>query len=83
LLSATLQGNTLLQNLHDPGRICDFWFANQEVEMLGHDHVSSYDELVFLAGLLENSQKNIAMPGGSEKRKSAIARTGVMKCQSP
>ena len=44
------------------------------MDVLGHDHITCHDELVFLAGLLKHFQKNIAMPSGSEKRKSAIAR---------
>ena len=62
-LCAALERNALLQHLHDPGRICDFGFANQEMDVLGHDHVTSYEKLIFPAGLLNDSQKDIAASG--------------------
>ena len=55
--------DTLLQHLRDPARVCDFWFANQMMDVLGHDDVTSHDELVFLACLFEDCQKNITVLG--------------------
>jgi hypothetical protein len=33
------------------------------MDVLGHDHITCHDELVFLAGLLKDSQKDIAVSG--------------------
>ena len=60
---AALEGNTLLQHLHDPGRICDFGLADQKVDVLRHHYVASYHKLIFLAGLLKHSQKDVTVPG--------------------
>lgn len=70
---AALERNTLFQHLHHPRRICDFWFTDQKVDVFRHGHITGYDKLVFLAGLLKNSQKDVTVPGCREKRQSAVA----------
>jgi len=62
-LCAALERNTLLEHLHNPGGILNFWFADQKVDVLWHDHVASYDKLIFLACLLKDFKKHITVPG--------------------
>ncbi len=62
-LCAALERNTLLQHLHNPGGILNFWFADQKVDVLRHDHVAGYDKLIFLACLLKDFKEHITVPG--------------------
>lgn len=75
-LSAALERNPLLQHLHNPGRILNFWFADQKVDVLRHDHVAGYDKLIFLACLLKDFKKHITVRGWPEKREPSVTGTG-------
>ena len=45
-------GETLLDDLHHDGRRAAFWFADQQMNVFGHDDVSHDHELVALAHVL-------------------------------
>jgi len=45
------------QGLHHRRRSFLLWFADQQVDMLGHDHVTDNDKLMAPSDLLEDRQK--------------------------
>src|SRR5260221_4610659 len=62
-LCAALERNTLLEHFPNPVGILNFWFADQKVDWLRHDHLASYDKLIFPACLLKDFKKHITVPG--------------------
>ena len=58
-------GEALFQDLHHGGGRPLFRFADQQVKVLRHDHVSDDHKLVTLAGVLQDFQEKIAMLGVS------------------
>ena len=56
----------LLKHLHDRGRVTDFRFTDQQMKMLGHDHVSQHDKAIAHPRLFQNAQEQIAPPGAIE-----------------
>ena len=51
---------TLFQDLHHDGWISLVRFADQEMEVLGHDYISQNHETIALTHLLEDRQEEIA-----------------------
>ena len=47
-------------------------FADQQMKVLGHDHVAEDDELIPLSYLLENSEKQVAPPRTAKQRLTAV-----------
>ncbi len=68
-------GATLFQYLHHCGRIANFWFADQKVDVLRHDDIAYDDETVALAGLFQDRKEMIATNDGAEPGHSPITRT--------
>ena len=48
-------------------------FADQQMSVLGHDHISDYRETVTHAGLFQNLKEEIPAAGCAEQRTAAIA----------
>ena len=67
---------TLLQNLQHGRRRPDFRLADQNVEVLGHDHVADNLKPILPPNLLEDSQENIARTPTSQKRCAFVATAG-------
>ncbi len=64
--------DALLQYLHhcrwrSPGR-----FANQQMDVLGHDHISHQRHAAAIAHLVENPNKGILRPGRTQQRQSPV-----------
>jgi hypothetical protein len=51
-------------------------FADEEVNVCGHDHITDDDELISSAHLLHHSQKQIATVRRAEERLPPITTTG-------
>lgn len=49
--------NAEFEGLHHGGRVLLLWFADQQMNMLGHDHLADDDELIAPAHLLQHSEK--------------------------
>ena len=56
----------LLQNLQDLGRIPFRRFADEQVHVLGHDHISDQSKRMSRANFMQNPYKAIASANGSE-----------------
>jgi len=69
-------GNALLQDLHHDRNRTSLWLADQDVNVLGHDHESDYLEAIALAHLLEDFEKYITGTGTSQERLALIAARG-------
>ncbi len=52
-----LARDTLLEYLHDDRWILDFRLPDQQMKVLGHDHVAGHNKLGFLSGFLKNLQE--------------------------
>jgi hypothetical protein len=63
----------LFQHLQDPGGSSFGWLGDQQVDMLGHDHVPEELEPLPAAKLIENLHKAVASADGSQIRPSPIA----------
>jgi hypothetical protein len=74
LSSLCSQGSrdALFQRLHYAGRISDGGLADQQMDVVGHDDVAEKGEVVAVAHLSENSQKEVASPGHGEQRLPTI-----------
>src|SRR4051812_25091079 len=68
--------DALLQNLHHHGNSIPPWFADQEMNVLGHDHESDDFKVVTLAYRFEDSEKHIAPTRGVQKRFTPITARG-------
>jgi hypothetical protein len=77
-------GNALLQHLHHSARGADIWFADQQVDVFGHDHVSEEREIVAVADLAQDFEEDVATAFGSEERQTTVttARDEVQVSQA-
>lgn len=48
-------GDGLLQRLYGPRESRAFWFADEQVDVLGHDHVADHVEPITATGLFERA----------------------------
>jgi hypothetical protein len=67
---------SLLNRLHDTGRVALLRFADQQVDVLRHDHVAYDNETVALTYLFEDTQEKITPPGTAQPALSMIATAG-------
>src|SRR5258708_7009548 len=69
-------GKSLLQYLHDRGWSSTIRFADQQMNVLGHDHVSDDDETAAHAHLLQDFEKQIPPADGPQQRSLVITARG-------
>ena len=69
-------GKTQLQGLHDNRRSSTLRLADQQMEMLGHDHVTENYENIAFADLFQNSEKQIA-----SARQNPVTARGDNNCK--
>jgi hypothetical protein len=62
--------------LHHGGRRLDLRFADQQVNVLGHDHVPGHHEMVSPAHLFQHSEKKIAPARRAQQRLPPITTAG-------
>jgi hypothetical protein len=60
------------ESLHHGRRILLLWFTYQQMNVLGHDHVTGHDELIALPHLFQHCQKKVAAVRSAEQRLSPI-----------
>lgn len=65
-LSEQTSREALFQYLHDSRRISTLRFADQQMEMCGHDDVTDDHEVVAAANLFESLQEQAADVGGAD-----------------
>jgi len=63
---------TNFQSLHHDGRILLLRFADQQMNVFGHDHVADDDESIALADLLQHSQKQVPTARSAKQGLSTI-----------
>ena len=68
-------GESLLDHFHYDRKIAHIRFGEQEVKMLGHDDVADHYKSIFLPGLLQNAQEQIAARAGSQLGPPLVAAT--------
>jgi hypothetical protein len=56
------------KSLHDRRRSSLLRFADQKVNVLGHDHVPDYDKRIAAAHLFQHGEKQVATPRRAEQR---------------
>jgi len=61
------------ERLHHDGRILLLRFADQQMNMLGHDDIAHDDQFVTLAHLLQHLEKEVAAACRAQQRLSAVA----------
>jgi len=66
----------LFEGRHYDRRIAALRFAEEEVDVFGHDHVAHYDEAMALANLLQHLEKQITATGSAEKRPPLVTTGG-------
>jgi hypothetical protein len=69
-------GDALLENLHHGGERAAIGFAEQQVDVFGHDDVAVNDETVTLASFFEDGEEEITIAGVAEKRAALVATAG-------
>lgn len=69
-------GNALLQRLHHCARRADVRFADQQMEVFGHDHVSEERKVVAVADLTQDFEEDVAAVFGSEERQTMVTTAG-------
>src|SRR5512143_859184 len=67
---------TLFYDLHDFGWVPHLRFADQEVKVLGHDHITEDHEAIPFAGLLEDAQEQVATQCSAEPGLPAVTAAG-------
>lgn len=67
---------TNFDRLHHDGWVFQLRFADQEMDVLRHDHVTHDYELIPLARLFEDSQKKIATACATQQRLAVITTEG-------
>jgi hypothetical protein len=72
LLGQDAPRKTKFQSLHHDGRILLLRFADQQMNVFGHDHVANDDEGIALADLLQHSQKQVPTARSAEQGLSTI-----------
>jgi hypothetical protein len=65
-------GKAEFESLHHGRRILLLRLADQQMNMLGHDHVADDDERIALAHLFQHRQKKVAAARSAEHRLPAI-----------
>jgi hypothetical protein len=60
-----LPRHPLLQDLHSHGNISIVGFANEQMEMLRHDHIANHREFIFLPDLFEYLQEQVSAGRGT------------------
>ena len=76
LLAAQAARDALLQHLNHSGRRAFGRFADEQVYVLGHDHVAHQGEPVAVARLAKNLDEGVSGANGAQKRQSPIACEG-------
>jgi len=71
-----LAGEALFDHLHHDRGVAHFRFRNQQMKMLWHKDVSVHDEAVLVAGLFQKGKENVAAPGRTQMRLTALAAAG-------
>jgi hypothetical protein len=66
----------LLEDLHHDRRRVVVGFADQEVNVFGHDHVADHYATISDAGLFEDAEEKIATLWRSEQRAALVATEG-------
>ena len=69
-------GETLLHHLHDRRRRSRLRFANQQMKVLGHDHVPDDHKPVLLPCLFQDFQKPVAAARAPQIRPVRMTATG-------
>ena len=72
-LATELPRHALLQNLHDGGRGACGRFADEQVNVIGHDYVTRKSEAVAVAHLVQNLHKQIPGVRGGKQGQPPIA----------
>ena len=65
----------MFHHLHSGRRRSHLGFADQQMNMFWHDHVSDNHKPIPLANLFQNFQKPVAFPGFTKQGFSSVART--------
>jgi hypothetical protein len=71
----------LFQRLHYQRGVAALRLADQEVHMLGHDHIAGNHKTITAANLLQYLEKEIAIPR-AVKKCAAMVTTGRDKVQA-
>src|SRR5579863_57332 len=64
---------TLFKRLHHDGRVGSLRLADQQMHMLGHDHISNHDKTIALADLFQYLEEQVAMLAAAQQGSSLIA----------
>jgi hypothetical protein len=78
---ATDAPQTLFQSLHHDRRIAARRFAEEQVHVLGHDHVTNHDKAIAAADLLQHLEKEIAWILPATQQRASLITTGGDKVQ--
>jgi hypothetical protein len=65
-------GHALFEDLDDNGRVADARFADEKVDVFGHDDAAEEGEIVVIADVVENAKESVASCGCVEKGQTAI-----------
>jgi hypothetical protein len=71
-----LPRHPLLENLHDYRNTSIVRFADKQVDMLRHDHVTNHLEFIFLPDFFKDIQEQVAARRGAKERLPPVATTG-------
>jgi hypothetical protein len=69
-------GKTLLDHLHHHRRIASLQLAHQQVEVLGHDHVTVNHELIPAPRLFQHLEKQVAATGCAQFGLTTVTTAG-------
>lgn len=69
-------GNALLQHQHHGAGRGAVRFANEQMDVLGHDHVSEERKAVAVADLTQDFEEDVAAAFGSEERQTMVTTAG-------
>ena len=61
-------GEALLQHLHHDRRRGLLRFADQQMEVLGHDHVAEHDKAMASPDFFQKLEQQVATAGGAQQR---------------
>jgi superfamily I DNA and RNA helicase len=67
---------TLFQSVHHDRRIAALRFAEEQMHVLGHDHITDNDKTIATADLLQHLEKEIAILPATQQRASLITTGG-------
>ncbi|HTZ88749.1 MAG TPA: hypothetical protein VMA71_00330 [Alloacidobacterium sp.] len=77
-----LSRRTLFHNLQHRGKSSDLRLAQEEMNMLGHDYISSHSKKIFLADFFEYLQKDIPRFSIQKRKSMVAAKSDEMKIVS-